>query len=215
MRVVLLGATGRVGAPILAELLARGHDVTVVVRDATALPPESAALHHRSGDAFDRQLLDAAFTGADVVVCSVALRDPAQQDRSPAALLSTVARAAADARARLVTLGGAGSLRTSSGIDLVDSPGFPEAAKKESLGFREALRQLIDAAPAGLSWAMVSPPAAIEFDSPRTGSYRSDDDQLVVTDDGGSRISAADLAVAVVDEVDRPTHHNRRFAVGY
>jgi putative NADH-flavin reductase len=62
---------------------------------------------------------------------------------------------------------------------------------------------------------MLSPPASIEVDGPRTGEYRGGDDTLIVDEDGASRISAADLAVALVDEVENPKHHRRRFTVGY
>jgi nucleoside-diphosphate-sugar epimerase len=69
--VLLLGTTGKAGAPIDQELLDRGRHVTAVVRDSTRLPPEGPSLHHR----------------ADVVVCSVASRDAAQSDRTPVALM--------------------------------------------------------------------------------------------------------------------------------
>ncbi|HEY1966714.1 MAG TPA: NAD(P)H-binding protein [Pseudonocardia sp.] len=215
MKIVLLGATGKVGGPILSELLDRGHQVTAVVRDASRLPTAGDGLTHRAGDVFDESFLAEVVAGAEVLVCSVALRDPAQRDRTPARLIGGVARAAAAAGARLVTMGGAGSLRTSAGIDLVDTPGFPEVAKAESLGFREALHNLIDDAPDGLAWTMLSPPVSIEVDAPRTGAYRTADDTLIVDEAGASRISAADLAVALVDEVERPAHPGRRFSVGY
>jgi putative NADH-flavin reductase len=215
MQVLLLGATGKVGAPILQELLDRGHDVTAVVRDPARLPGESRSLRHRVGNVFDTAFLADAVRGTDVVVCSVALRDAAQRDRTPLALMRGVAQAAAEADARLVAMGGAGSLRTAAGVDLVDTPAFPDVAKPESVGFREALHDLVDAAPAGLSWTVVSPPASIEVGGPRTGAYRTADDELVVDASGASRISAADLAVAVVDEVENPKHPLRRFTVGY
>ncbi|OHV06946.1 NAD(P)-dependent oxidoreductase [Mycobacterium talmoniae] len=215
MRVLMLGATGKVGAPILQELLDRGHQVTAVVRDPTRLPAQGPSLQHRIGDVFDAAFLADAARGADVVVCSVALRDAAQRDRTPVALMRGVGRAAAGADARLVAMGGAGSLRTAAGVDLVDTPGFPEVAKPESLGFRAALHDLVDSAPADLVWTVVSPPPAIEIDSPRTGAYRTADDDLLIDAEGASRISVADLAVAVVDEVENPKHPRRRFAVGY
>jgi hypothetical protein len=215
MKIVLLGATGKVGAPVRDELLHRGHQVTAVVRDASRLPAETDLLRHHPGDVFKSELLASVLPGTDVVVCSVALRDPAQGGRTPVELLSGVAQAAADAGVRLVTLGGAGSLNVASGVDLVDTPEFPEVAKPESLGFREALHWLRDSAPDGLTWTMVSPPVSIEPDQPRTGSYRVLIDDLVVDADGRSRISAADLAVAVADEVEQPRHPGARFAVGY
>jgi hypothetical protein len=215
MNIVLLGATGKVGAPVRDELLHRGHRVTAVVRDASRLPAETESLRHHPGDVFKPELLASVLPGVDVVVCSVALRDPAQGERTPVELLSGVAQAAADAGVRLVTLGGAGSLKVAPGVDLVDTPEFPEVAKPESLGFREALHWLRDSAPDGLTWTMVSPPVSIEPDQPRTGSYRVLIDDLVVDADGRSRISAADLAVAVADEVEQPRHPGARFAVGY
>jgi putative NADH-flavin reductase len=215
MDVLLLGATGKVGAPILEELLDRGHDVTVVVRNASRLLAEGPSLQHRVGDVFDADFLAKAADGIDVIVCSVALRDPAQRDRTPTDLVRGVGQAAVDAGARLVSLGGAGSLRTAAGVDLVDSPGFPDVAKPESLGFRAALHDLVDSAPQELEWTVVSPAASIEADGARTGAYRTADDDLLVDADGASRISAADLAVAVVDEVENPKHPRRRFAVGY
>lgn len=215
MQVLLLGATGKVGAPVLDELLTRGHAVTAVARDPSRLPPEAAMLRRRSGDVFDDGFLADAAVGIDVVVCSVALRDGAQQQRTPVGLLRAVSAAAAKADARLVTMGGAGSLRNEDGVDLVDTPEFPEVAKPESLGFRDALHELRDHAPPGLVWAMVSPPMSIETEAPRSGRYRTADDVPVRDEQGRSRISAADLAVAVVDEVETPKHSGRRFTVGY
>jgi putative NADH-flavin reductase len=215
VQILLLGATGKVGAPILQELRSRDHNVTATVRDGSKLPPEGPGLHHRVGDVFDGSFLTEAAAAAEVVVCSVALRDPSQKDRSPVELIRRVARAAANVDARLVTLGGAGSLRTARGVDLVDTPEFPDVAKPESLGFRSALQDLRDNAPATLVWTMVSPPMSIEVGGPRTASFRIADDDLILDEAGASRISAADLAVAVADEVENPKHPRRRFTVGY
>lgn len=215
MHVLLLGATGKVGAPILEELCQRGHEVTAVVRNGSNLPTADATLHHRIGDLFNCSFLNDAAQGTEIVLCSVALRDAAQRDRTPLTLMHTAACAALRADARLIALGGAGSLRAAAGVDLVDTPNFPAAAKRESLGFRAALRDLIEVGPEELAWTVVSPPASIEFDGPRTASYRTADDDLIVDATGVSRISAADLAVAVVDEVENPKHPRQRFTVGY
>jgi len=39
MKLALVGATGRVGARILTEALARGHDVTAIARHVETLAP--------------------------------------------------------------------------------------------------------------------------------------------------------------------------------
>ncbi|NLE17229.1 MAG: NAD-dependent epimerase, partial [Propioniciclava sp.] len=47
--------------------------------------------------------------------------------------------------------------------------------------------------------------------STETGEYRTSDDVLLRSPDGSSQISAADLALAVLDEIEQPRHHRRRF----
>jgi uncharacterized protein len=91
---------------------------------------------------------------------------------------------------------------------------FPKVVKPESFGFREAPPYLMDFAPADVMWTVVSPPVAIEVDGPHTGSDRAADDEFAVDAESVSRISTADPAVAVVDEVENPKQ-SRRLAFGY
>ncbi|WP_375476508.1 NAD(P)-dependent oxidoreductase [uncultured Jatrophihabitans sp.] len=214
-RVLLVGASGRLGRHVLAELLRRGHDVLSFVRDPAAIRAEHPAAAVVAGDAFAVEAVVAALLGRTVLVSSVALRDEQQRDRSPVALTRALAAAAEQAGVRWISLGGAGSLLLDDGTDFVDSPDFPAVAAAESRGFRAALHELRDHAPAELAWTVVSPPAVIVPDGPRTGRYRVADDLLVVDGEGRSTISAADLAVAVADEVESAAHLRRRFAVGY
>ena len=215
MRVLLIGATGKVGRPILRELVNRGHDVTVLVRNPAPLAEEFPALRAVPGDVFDQGLVAAAARGCDVIISSVALRDAAQADRDPVALTRALAAVAADQDTRWISLGGAGSLEVAPGVPFVDTPEFPAAARPESDGFRNALTELRERAPAGLRWTVVSPPVLIDVDAARTGSYRTGTDTLLRGPDGSSAISAADLAVAVADEAERAGHVRARFTVGY
>jgi len=54
MKIALIGATGNAGAPILNELVRRGHEVTAIVRN-----PEKIAVQPRvtakKGDVSDQQ----------------------------------------------------------------------------------------------------------------------------------------------------------------
>jgi uncharacterized protein len=49
----------------------------------------------------------------------------------------------------------------------------------------------------------------------RTGTYRLGGDELLVDAEGNSTISREDLAVALLDEAERPRHHRARFTVAY
>lgn len=63
-------------------------------------------------------------------------------------------------------------------------------------------------------WTVISPSALVGPGS-RTGTYRSALDDLIVGEDGKSRISTEDFAVAVVDEIEHARHLDSRFTVGY
>jgi putative NADH-flavin reductase len=65
-----------------------------------------------------------------------------------------------------------------------------------------------------LDWTFLSPSA--EFaPGERTGKFGLGGDQLLADDNGKSRIPMEDFAIAMVDELERPTHSRRRFTVGY
>jgi uncharacterized protein len=70
---------------------------------------------------------------------------------------------------RLISVGGAGSLEVAPGVQLVDTPEFPDFFKPIALAHRDALeiyRQEKD-----LDWINLSP-AAIIAPGERTGKYR-------------------------------------------
>ncbi|MNY41610.1 hypothetical protein D3C86_1764400 [compost metagenome] len=113
---------------------------------------------------------------------------------------------------RLLVVGGAGSLFVAPGVQLVDTPEFPAEWKEGALGAREALRLL--QAETSLDWTFLSPAILLE-PGERTGAYRVGADAPLSTGEGPGRISAADLAVAILDEIERPQHLRKRFTVAY
>jgi putative NADH-flavin reductase len=109
-------------------------------------------------------------------------------------------------------VGGAGSLEARPGVQLIDTPDFPEANKPEAGAGRSALNAL--RAESSLDWTFLSPSAVIAPGA-RTGKFRIGGDTLIVDEHGQSRISAEDYAVAMLDEIENPKHRNTRFTVGY
>lgn len=67
-RAVVLGGSGFVGRRLVARLLADGHRVCVLSRDAATRERVPAAAEHRAGDVYDAAFLGEAFAGADAVV---------------------------------------------------------------------------------------------------------------------------------------------------
>jgi putative NADH-flavin reductase len=114
---------------------------------------------------------------------------------------------------RLLVVGGAGSLFVAPGLQLVDTPPFPAEYKQGALAAREALNQL--KRETALDWVFLSPPIALAPGA-RTGQYRLGlDDLLPGVGEAPAGISVADLAVAIVDEIETPRHIRQRFTVAH
>ena len=113
---------------------------------------------------------------------------------------------------RLLVVGGAGSLYVAPGLQLIDTPDFPAEYKEGAEGARQALNLL--KAETALAWSFISPPALLQPGA-RSGQFRIGGDQLLMNGDAPAQISVADLAVAIIDELERPHHLRQRFTVGY
>ncbi len=203
MKVALIGASGRVGTRILAELLNRGHQVTGIVRHPEKLEPRDG-LTARRGDVGDADGLVPLLRGHDAVVSSVRFLDT-----DPRILINAVKKSAVP---RFLVVGGAGSLEVVDGGQLLDTPAFPEAYKPEATAGRHFLNELIR--DNGLDWTFLSPSAIFE-PGERTGRFRLGTDELLVAEDGKSHISFEDYAIALADELEAPHHSRERFTVGY
>jgi uncharacterized protein len=216
MKLVLFGAGGQVAQRIAREALNRGHDVVGVARSAASVRSDNERLIIVEGDATDPASIAKVSKGADVIVNALSPR-PSPSGR-PATSLSTAARALIDgamrARVRrLIVIGGAGSLEVAPGVRLVDTPGFPDVYKPESLNQADALA-VYRAADGDVDWTYISPAAEIGPGT-RTGQYRTSNDALLVDEKGKSFISYEDYAKAVLDEIEHPSHPRARMSVAY
>jgi putative NADH-flavin reductase len=214
-RIVVLGGTGYAGSLIVEEAARRGHDVVAVSRTAPATLPAGAS--HRAGDLRDAAFLADVLDGADAVVATSSPRGELAEPGVLRAAYDQLARLAEDKGVRLGVIGGAGSLHVSEGGPLlVDTPEFPAEFQTEARELGAVLEDL-RAETGELDWFFLSPAAGFGGYAPgeRTGSYRVGDDVLVSDEKGESFISGADLAIAVVDEIEQPAHRRARFTVAY
>lgn len=203
MRIALIGASGQAGSRILAELSARGHQVTAIARDPgkiASLPGVTA----QAGDAADPATLAPLLAGHDAVVSSIHF-----SASDPDKLIAAVKQAGV---ARYLVVGGAGSLEVAPGVRLYDTPDFPAAYLQEARAGGAFLDRL--QREDGLEWSFLSPSAWF-VPGERTGHFRLGTDQLLVDATGDSRISFEDYAIALADEIEQPKHIRRRFTVGY
>lgn len=212
MRIAVFGASGRIGSRIVNEALDRGHQVTAIVRHPETYTETRPNLDVAKGDIFNSQDVESSVFDNDVVVSAYNFTQgapPSTLSEVAVPLINGLKQAGVK---RLIIVGGAGSLEVSPGVQLVDTPDFPEAYKPSALAHRDALKVYMKEKE--LEWTYVSPAAEIA-PGVRTGSYRTGFNQLIKDDEGKSFISMEDFAIAILDEIEKPQHIRQRFTVAY
>ncbi|MEU9603258.1 NAD(P)H-binding protein [Streptomyces sp. NPDC048057] len=208
--VLVFGAGGRVGRAAVAEAVRRGHPVTAVVRDpARHRDLAGDGVTVARGDATDAASVAALAPGHRAAINAAVRMDVGSEEFFVGAAKAMVSGLAQAGVRRFLALGIASTLEVSPGVRMMDGPDFPEQHRVFSQGHVaefDALRASADA----LDWLMVCPPLELAPEVPRTGRYRTADGTLF---EGGGRISHADLALALLDEVEAPRHHRIQLAV--
>jgi putative NADH-flavin reductase len=212
MKIALIGATGNIGREITRQALARGHQVTAVVRRDTGLPAELDGATLAVAALDDTDALAAVIAGHDVLASAFGPRpgdDPSTVTTVTAELIQAARQAGVP---RFLMVGGAGTLEVAPGVQLVDTEGFPDAYKPVALAARQAfnLLQNVD----DLDWTFYSPAAEIG-PGPQKGGFRTQAKQFLVGADGHSRISYADYADAFVSEIEKPQYVRTIATVAY
>ena len=223
MRLALIGATGYVGSPVLAEALNRGHEVTAIVRHVERLPSHPKLTPH-AADVQDVGRVTEAVAGHDAVISAFNpgghdvsknphfYRDIVEGTRS---IIEGVRRSDVN---RLVYVGGAGSLYSRPGMMLIDDADFLiEHLQNPPRGMLTAEGPPSLDIPRGarmafylfereqeLDWTFVSPSLFLGNYGGRTGKLRYGTHDLLMDNGSPARVDVEDLAVAVVDEVESP-----------
>jgi putative NADH-flavin reductase len=187
----------------------RGHTVLSVSRSVAADRVPGAT--YVEGTLLDIPGLVAQLEGADVVVSAVAPRGDGGLVRPNLEALNTV-------------LPRACGWASSAAPAAASSPRRPSRRRRrlprrlQGRGAGDDRRAGGPAGRADRSRLVLRPPAGgFGGFNPgeRTGTYRVGGDVIVTDAEGQSYISGADLAVAVLDEIENPQHSRRRFTVGY
>jgi len=195
VNITVLGATGRTGRPLVAELLARGHRVTALVRHPmTYAAPVGVVVV--AGDSRDAAAVAAAVAGAGAVVSALG---PVQKDgslhRDTAQVLIPVMTE--HGVRRFVGVSGAG----------IDVPGDAKNRGARAISWairtfggevaRDKQQEYALYAASDLDWTLVRPPRLT--DGPRTGSVDHEAHRSL----RATTLSRADLAVFLVAVIEQ------------
>jgi putative NADH-flavin reductase len=196
--IAIFGAGGRAGRAIAAEALSRGHTVIPVVREPARHPGLAGAVR---GDVTDPASVAAIVSGHDAAVNAVSPASGPEElaalELDPAYFVKAAAALTGSGVPRIVAIGLFSNLTGAGGLP----PEFQAFARAHTAGL-ERLRA------SDADWVMLTPPAELSLDRPRLGDYRLGGDDAV-----RGHLSYADLAVAVVDQIEKPTLHGERAAI--
>jgi putative NADH-flavin reductase len=214
-KTVLIGASGFVGSAILNEALNRDIRITAVVRNPENMKVSNANLEIVQADASDSGKVADICKGAAAVISAYnpGWTNPGIYEETLRVYPRILAGVKAAGVRRLLVVGGAGTLFVAPGLRVVDSGVIPAAIMGgvKSLG-EFYLNTLMNEKE--IDWVFFSPAGSLE-PGKRTGVYRLGKDDLIMNDQGESKISVQDYAKAMIDELEILRHHRERFTIGY
>ncbi|MBK0403639.1 NAD(P)-dependent oxidoreductase [Adhaeribacter sp. BT258] len=217
MKVALIGASGFVGTAILNELLERGHQVTALTRDNANIKKQHENLQVVQANVVNETELAEKVKSHDAVISSfnAGWTNPNLYEDFLSGSKAIQQGVKKSGVKRLIVVGGGGSLYTAEGVQIVDTPEFPEQIKPGATAARDYLNEIKKET--DLDWTFLSPALEMHQGTAgvRKGTYRKGLENPVFDENGHSVASVEDTAVALVDELENPQHIRERFTVAY
>lgn len=205
MKIAVIGATGQAGSLIAKKALTKGMNVTVIVRNAKRLTFEPTAILER--DIFN--LTPDDLTSFDAIV--LAYRAPEGQETEYSNVFKHVVDLMKDNPARLIVVGGAGSLFT----DETRTERY--VAKIGDVPWIATPREMAKAAPilteSDVNYTLMSPADFFDAEGAETGDYTITDNVFRTNKVGKSVISYADYAAAVVQIILDGSHQHEHIGI--
>ena len=207
-KVAVVCAAGKEGRLLVDEAVARGYDVTGFVRgsDKVANPKAKTVVK----DLFDLTRED--LIGFDAVIDAFGAWTPETLPLHRTSL-KHLCDVLSGTKVRLLVVGGAGSLYVNPEhtVQVKDLESFPAMFKPLADMQGAALDDLRKRS--DVQWTFLSPAGDFVADGERTGEYLLGGEEYFVNDRGESRISYADYAIAMIDEIENENNIQKRFSV--
>jgi len=199
VKVLILGVTGGTGRHALAEAVARGYNVTVLVRDRARLPPDTAGLTILDGDARNAGVVANAVKGQDAVVSVLGIGKSLTPNGLIAEATPNILRAMDGAGVKRLVFTSAYGV----GETWRDTPAIPRIMIRLILKNIYADKTIGDGLvrQSALDWTLVFPTTLTN--KPKSGRIRAGE-RLALS--GVPMISRADVGAFLISEVESRDH---------
>jgi len=196
MKIFLLGATGGTGGAVLEQALARGHEVTALVRSPEKITIRNPALAVHRGDVMSAEDIARVLVAEDVVISTLGHRG-LKAAPLVAASARSVIQVMRSANVRRLLMLSAALLFPDIGPPIL-TPIISYILRNGLADSREMEQLVMES---DLDWTIARPPRLTN--GPKTESYHVADGALPGK---GHSISRADVAHFFLNEAERPEH---------
>ncbi|MFJ7666358.1 NAD(P)-dependent oxidoreductase [Lysinibacillus sp. NPDC097195] len=206
MKILVLGATGRVGSKIVTSALNDGHEVIAFVRTPSKLHMTATNLQVKQGNVLNKEDIASAIATTDVVISALNTDGTTTLSKSFPLILQAMQK---EKLKRIIVVGTAGILQsrlTPSVLRYQSS----ESKRKSTVAAQEHHYVYKLFAQSNLDWTIVCP--TYLPDGPSIGHYRVERDFLP---EGGTEISVADTAEFTYQQIQSPTYIKARVGIAY
>jgi putative NADH-flavin reductase len=207
MNIAIFGASGATGTLLTQRCLAARYSVAALLRTPEKFPMRDH-VHVIQGSAFDLSSVRHTIEGADVVLSALGAHSPLRNEnvlpRAVPLIVEAMQQTASQPKPvrRIIVLGSAGALP-----DSLDKQPAWRRWIVQNIVYNtflkwpvfEQISQYATLSHSGLNWTMVMPTMLINASA--RGAYRIDGDALPRN---GSRISRADVADFMMQQIDNP-----------
>lgn len=205
MRILILGATGRVGSLIVEHALRDGHEVTALVRDPGKVQVREG-LTLSEGNACDAADIRRAAKEQDIVISALNTDKTTTLSDSMPLIIDAMRKFGIR---RIVTVGTAGILQSRTEPELLRYQSSD--SKRKSTRAAEEHRRVYELLQASdLDWTIVCP--TYLPDGEAVGGYRVERDYLP---EGGERITVGDTAEFAYGQLESREYVGCRVGIAY
>lgn len=206
LKILVLGATGRIGSRIVSHALADGHIVTVLVRTPDKIQVNNKNLHINQGNVLNKNDIESVMLGVDMVISALNTDGTNTLSESMKLILEAMYK---ENVKRIITVGTAGILQSRVTPSLLRYQSS-ESKRKSTRAAQEHQRVFDMLTSSKVEWTIVCP--TYLPDGEYVGNYRVEENFLP---EGGTVITVGDTAEFTYQQINSTEFLRTRVGIAY